>query len=89
MRRASLAAEIDPASDWCQRWGQRRHSWRHRSEGGFDASLYTVEPIGELVAKSYVIDHHYSGTYPAASRRFGLFLDDLLVGVAVFGIPVR
>lgn len=85
-------AEINPASDYCQRWSSRRHSWRHRSEGGFDPSRYRVEPIDETTAKAYVVRHHYSGTYPAAVKRYGLFVDDgsddPLVGVAVFGVPM-
>jgi hypothetical protein len=85
--------EVNPASNTCQRWNDRQHSWVRRSAGGFDASRYTVLPIGEAVAKDYVTRHHYSGTYPAAARRFGMFLDvgdgpDLL-GVAVFGIPAQ
>lgn len=85
--------EIDPASDLCQRWSDRAHSWVRRSAGGFDSSRYSVAAIDETTAKSYVTRHHYSGTYPAAARRFGLFLDTTcgpdLLGVAVFGIPAQ
>lgn len=80
---------MHPANDWCQRWRDQRHSWRHKDEGGFDPDRYTVEPIDELTAKRYVEHHHYSGSYPAASVRHGLFDDGDLVGVAVFGIPVQ
>ena len=84
--------ELDPASDSCLRWHARHGSWVRRSDGGFDAACYRVETIDEATAKAYVVAHHYSGTYPAASRRFGLFYDDpgdgaQLVGVCVFGIP--
>jgi hypothetical protein len=52
-----------------------------------------VEPLDEAAAKAYVTRHHYSGSYPAASRRYGLYVDTEagpdLVGVAVFGIPVQ
>lgn len=92
MRVPTPLFEINPASDRCQRWVDGRHSWRHRSDGGFDPARYSVAPIDEATAKSYVVRHHYSGSYPAASRRFGLFVDDdcddPLVGVAVFGIPM-
>jgi hypothetical protein len=82
-------AEINPASDLCQRWQAGEHSWRHKSEGGFDASRYTVEPITEQAAKSFVVREHYSGAYPAAKFRLGMFEADELIGVAVFGIPVQ
>jgi hypothetical protein len=74
---------------WCQRWHQRRHSWRHRSEGGFDASRYEVAPVEEADAMSFVRRHHYSGTYPAARLRYGLYEGSALVGVAVLSVPVQ
>ncbi|MGW6145873.1 hypothetical protein ACWFR4_49090, partial [Streptomyces sp. NPDC055140] len=57
--------EIPTASDWCQRWRNRRHSWRHLSEGGFDARRYAVEMLPEKAAKNFVVGHHYSGTFPS------------------------
>lgn len=78
-----------PASDWCQRWNTGQHSWRHRSEGGFDASRYDAAAIDENMAKGFVVGHHYSGTYPAASQRYGLFEGDELVGVTVLSVPVQ
>lgn len=48
---------------------------------------YDVLEIGEDFAKAFVLEHHYSGTYPAARRRFGLFRSGELVGVAVFSHP--
>jgi len=85
--------EVNPASEVCQRWVGRQHSWVRRSAGGFDSGRYFVAPVADPVAKDYVVRNHYAGSYPAASRRFGLFLDcddgpDLL-GVAVFGIPAQ
>ncbi|MDA8287225.1 MAG: hypothetical protein M0014_02035 [Actinomycetota bacterium] len=74
-----------------QRWRARQASWVRPEDGGFDARRYWIEPIDEQTAKAYVQTNHYSASYPAASRRFGLFIDDAssdpLVGVAVFGIP--
>lgn len=80
-----------PASDYCQRWHDRQHSWRHRSEGGFDAARYEVMPIAEGVAKAYVERHHYSASYPASRLRFGLFDREVaaLVGVAVLSVPAQ
>jgi hypothetical protein len=85
--------EINPASAACQRWDGGRHSFVRTSDGGFDPVRYAVEPLPEASAKAFVISTHYSGTYPAASRRYGLFLLEPtgpeLVGVAVFGIPAQ
>lgn len=41
-----------------------------------------------LEAKTFVIQHHYSGSYPACRFRFGLFTKGALVGVAVFSNPM-
>lgn len=83
---------LNPANDWCQRWTpQATPQWRHRSEGGFDPSRYTVAPIAEADAKRFVRIHHYAGTMPAAVHRYGLTDQDTgrLVGVAVYGVPVQ
>lgn len=79
--------EVEVVSPFCQRWRDGNHSFRHPRDGGFDPNNYTVEPIDELTAKRYVVTNHYSGTYPAASRRYGLFEDDRLAGVMVLGVP--
>lgn len=86
-------AEIPTSSPWCQRWRGRRHSWRHRSEGGFDHRHYEVEPLEERLAKSFVLEHHYSSAFPVARFRYALVDtrfdgERRLCGVAVFGIPV-
>lgn len=78
-----------PASDVCMRWTERRHSWRHRSEGGFDARRYEVADVDELTAKRFVVAHHYSASYPASRLRYGLWHGGELVGVAVLSVPVR
>jgi hypothetical protein len=39
------------------------------------------------LAKAFVLGHHYSGSYPAARWRFGLFRRGLLQSVAVFSHP--
>jgi hypothetical protein len=86
-------AEINPACDTGQRWWHGQHTWVRRSRGGFDSNRYEVTPISDPAAKSYVERMHYSGSYVAASRRYGMFLhtDDGpdLVGVAVFAIPAQ
>lgn len=61
--------------------------------GGFDSGGYLVDVLPESAAKAFVLRYHYSGAYPAAVNRCGLF--DVrgdrpeLVGVAVFGVPVQ
>ncbi len=81
--------EVSPASEWSQRWTAGTHSWRHRSEGGFNPARYSVEPVDEATAKSYVLANHYSASYPAASRRWALRTQDRhLVGIAVLGVPM-
>jgi hypothetical protein len=76
----------------CQRWNPGRvQSWRRPEDGGFDPARYGIAPIAEAAAKTFVTRLHYSGAYPAASQRYGLF--DLtrdmaeLVGVAVLSVP--
>jgi len=84
--------DIPSASLWCQRWRERRQSWRHVSEGGFDHRLFEVDVLSEKEAKRFVLQHHYSRSYPNGLRRFGLFRRGkggrVLVGSAVFGAPV-
>lgn len=61
----------------------------------FDPRHYHVEEIhNEKTARPFIIDHHYSGTFPAAISSFGLFETSQssparLVGVAVFGVPMK
>ncbi|MDR7277589.1 Mom family adenine methylcarbamoylation protein [Catenuloplanes atrovinosus] len=92
----------EPASGWCQRWTGGTHSWRHRSEGGFDADRYGVVDLPEPLAQAFVLAHHYSRSWPNAKRRYGLidlhpdaptdaaaYAGGRLVGVAVLGIPMH
>ncbi|WP_432156218.1 hypothetical protein [Streptomyces sp. bgisy153] len=83
--------EVPTASDWCRRWTQRKPSWRHPADGGFDSRRFEVHPLEEKAAKAFVLTHHYSASYPSATRRFGLYHvadgETRLAGVAVFGTP--
>lgn len=76
-------------NDLCLRWQDRQHTWRHRSDGGFDRARYEVALIAEADAKRFVVAQHYSGSYPAARLRFGLYCAEALVGVAVLSVPVN
>jgi len=70
-----------------QRWYRRLNTWRDASEI-IDTRAYEVaEVFDDHTAKAFVIEHHYSGTYPAARKRFGLYRGEQLVGVAVFSHP--
>lgn len=87
-----LGAAVNEAlyeSGWCQRSTARVRSWRHVSEGGFNARRYAIRQIGEATAKAFVLDHHYSGSFPAARQAYGLFERDWLVGAAVLGEPMH
>jgi hypothetical protein len=70
-----------------QRWRDRHDSYRPPRET-IRTSLYDVEEIPEdSVAREFVERHHYSGTYPAARFRAGLFRRGELVGVFVASHP--
>jgi len=76
----------------CQRWSPgRAQSWRWARDGGFDASRYGAAVITEATAKPWLLERHYSGTFPAARLQIGMF--DLaapgrpLVGAAVLSVP--
>jgi hypothetical protein len=72
-----------------QRWRDRRGSYRPAGEP-IDTSRYEVISIAEdRIAKDFVLTHHYSGTFPAARARFGLYRSAALVGMAVFSQPVN
>jgi hypothetical protein len=76
-------------TDSCQRWRERRDSYRPAGEL-FEPRAFEVSPIeSDRTARAFVEAHHYSGSYPAARRRFGLFERGELVGVAVFSVPMR
>lgn len=73
----------------CQRWRERVGSYRPAGEV-FDAARHEVAPIADdTTARAFVEAHHYSGSYVAARRRFGLYERAELVGVAVYSVPVR
>ena len=77
----------------CQRWRDGRASYRPAGEV-FDPSRAHVALIDEADAKAFVCKMHYSGTYPAARCRVGLFVKrafqaERLAGVAVFSVPMN
>ncbi len=84
--------EMPTVSRRCQRWNGRRLAW-HLADPAerFDAGRYEVRELADdTTPKAYIVRHHYSGSFPNALRRFGLYhrLSGRLVGVAVFSLPV-
>ena len=72
-----------------QRWREGRASYRVPDEV-IETRLYEVAAIpDDTTARSFVETHHYSGTYPAARFRVGLYRAGELQGVAVFSEPVN
>lgn len=74
-------------TDMTQRWRDGDDSYRPAGEP-IRTSLYDVAPIlTDTPAKDFILKHHYSGSYPAARFRFGLYTKGNLAGVAVFSVP--
>jgi hypothetical protein len=72
-----------------QGWRRRRASYRPQGEV-IDTSQYEVAPIdSDTEAKRFVLETHYSGSYPVARFRYGLYRGQQLTGVAVFSVPMR
>ena len=70
-------------------WRERRGTYRPVGEP-LDTRLYEVAAIpDDKTARVFVEANHYSGTYPAARFRFGLYFCGLLVGIAVFSVPMQ
>ena len=78
-----------PDQPAAQRWREGRASYRPLGEVA-DVSRLSCEPLArDRDARAFVEAHHYSRSYPAARRRFGLLQDGLLCGVAVFSQPMH
>lgn len=72
-----------------QRWRSGQDRYRPAGEP-IDTRRYEVAAIADdTTARAFVVREHYSGSYPAARLRFGLYRGEELVGVAVFSQPVR
>ena len=72
-----------------QRWQDRRCSWVKRHRHVDTSSLEVALIDDDATAKAFVTTHHYSGSYPAARARVGLYQRGALVGVAVFSVPMN
>jgi hypothetical protein len=72
-----------------QRWRDGAHSFRPAGET-INTHAFEVAAIpDDNTARSFVERHHYSGSYPAALHRFGLYRGAELAGVAVFSVGVN
>lgn len=72
-----------------QRWRERRDSYRPAGEVIDPRSFDVAEIEDDTTPKAFVEQHHYSGDYPAARFRFGLYRRGELAGTAVFSHPVN
>lgn len=73
-----------------QRWRDRRSSFRPAGELIQTEDYEISELAGNKDARAFVEKHHYSGSYPAARFRYGLYhRREGLVGVAVYSHPVN
>lgn len=75
------------------RWRLGRTSYRPAQEP-IDPSQFFVQRIAEREAKSFVITHHYSKSFPAAIACYGLMQriaphQSRLSGVAVFSVSMQ
>lgn len=69
-----------------QRWDSRTPVYRPSGEP-INTRLYeVVELHSDAVCREFVEKHHYSRSYPAARRRFGLYRGNVLCGIAVFSV---
>ncbi len=70
-----------------QRWLNRIATYRDPLEQ-IQTSAYEVAKLDDdNTPRAFVEAHHYSGSYPAARFRFGLYRGAVLEGVAVFSHP--
>lgn len=96
-RAKSGARQAVPGPDLfsaCQRWNQRRTSYRPAGEP-LDPSRYGVEIIGYTEAKRFIERNHYSASYVASRLQVGLwhkaspFQAAQLAGVIAFSVPIQ
>jgi hypothetical protein len=72
-----------------QRWREKRGVYRPQGEP-FDPSRFEVAGIADdTTPRTFIETHHYSGSYPPAVHRFGLYRGPELVGVAVLSSPMN
>ncbi|HEX7095666.1 MAG TPA: hypothetical protein VF183_07270 [Acidimicrobiales bacterium] len=70
-----------------QRWNERRSRFVTPSHRFDPKGFLVIETDSDTLARRFVEEHHYSGSYPAARFRFCLYRRNDLVGTAVFSHP--
>ena len=70
-----------------QRWRRGRGAYRPPDEPIPTRDYEVAELPDDRLARAFILEHHYAGSYPAARWRFGLFRKGVLQGVAVFSHP--
>ncbi len=70
-----------------QRWRRGRDAYRPPDEPILTRDYEVAKLPDDSLARAFVLEHHYAGSYPAARWRFGLFQRGVLQGVAVFSHP--
>ncbi|MGB9182011.1 MAG: hypothetical protein WCB68_22470, partial [Pyrinomonadaceae bacterium] len=69
-----------------QRWRDRRAYYRLAGITGdvFQSRFHEVAEIAnDTTAEQFIKQHHYSGSYPSAIERIGLYHRDELLGIFV------
>lgn len=74
-------------ADVTQRWRNRGASYRPAGETIIASEFEVAVILDDNTPRAFVEQHHYSGSYPAARFRFGLYRRGRLEGVAVFSHP--
>lgn len=77
------------SADRCQRWRERRESYRPAREVIRTSDFDVAAIADDTTARAFVEQHHYSGSYPSALERFGLYHRGELAGAAVFSYPTN
>lgn len=72
-----------------QRWEEGVSTWVPRRRVCNTSKLEVALIPDDTTARQFVCTHHYSGSYPAARLRVGLYECGTLVGVAVFSEPAN
>lgn len=75
-------------ADRSQRWRDRRDRYVPNAST-INPAEFAVDVVEERQARAFVVQHHYSGSFPAARLSVGLFRGHSLAGVAVFSQPMN
>jgi hypothetical protein len=72
-----------------QRWRGGRDSYKPPEQPILTRQYDVAEITGDRLPRAFIEEHHYSGSYPAARFRYGLYHRGALVGVAVYSHPAN